>query len=150
MIVFIGAEQKAGRAALAGIVYRRLHQAGAGARAVEAGEDVDAFEFHIAGLERVAAEGTVLGLFDTHRYDETEVVLGPGDSCLLFTDGVLEAPGFTDQFGEDRLHEVLVAASRVDVSSVVEGLAMRLAEHVGDRAHDDIAILGLQNTPDRP
>lgn len=97
------------------------------------------------GLEQVAAEGTVLGLFDTHGYAETEVVLGPGDSCLLFTDGVLEAPGHTEQFGEDRLHEILVAAPRADVNAVVESLAMRLADHVGDRAHDDIAILGLQN-----
>lgn len=96
-------------------------------------------------LEQVAVEGTVLGLFDTHGYAETEVVLGPGDSCLLYTDGVLEAPGFAEQFGEDRLHETLVAAPRTDVNAVVESLAMRLADHVGDRAHDDIAILGLQN-----
>jgi len=99
------------------------------------------------GLERVAAEGTVLGLFDTHDYTETEVVLRPGDSCLFFTDGVLEAPGFEEQFGEDRLHGVLAEAPRSDVNAVVETVAMSLAEHVGDRAHDDIAILGIQNEP---
>jgi serine phosphatase RsbU (regulator of sigma subunit) len=100
------------------------------------------------GLERVAAEGTVLGLFDTHDYTETEVVLDPGDTCLFFTDGVLEAPGFEEQFGEDRLHDLLVGAPRGDVNAVVETVAMKLAEHVGDRAHDDIAILGVQNVPD--
>lgn len=100
------------------------------------------------GLERVAAEGTVLGLFDTHDYTETEVVLRPGDSCVFFTDGVLEAPGFEEQFGEDRLHRVLTEAPRSDVNAVVETVAMSLAEHIGDRAHDDIAILGLQNVPD--
>ena len=100
------------------------------------------------GLERVAAEGTVLGLFDTHGYTETEVVLRPDDSCLFFTDGVLEAPGFEEQFGEDRLHRVLTEAPRSDVNAVVETVAMSLAEHIGDRAHDDIAILGLQNVPD--
>jgi serine phosphatase RsbU (regulator of sigma subunit) len=100
------------------------------------------------GLERVAAEGTVLGLFDTHAYTETEVVLRPGDSCVFFTDGVLEAPGFEEQFGEDRLYRVLAEAPRSDVNAVVETMAMSLAEHIGDRAHDDIAILGLQNVPD--
>jgi serine phosphatase RsbU (regulator of sigma subunit) len=100
------------------------------------------------GLERVAAEGTVLGLFDTHDYTQTEVVLDPGDTCLFFTDGVLEAPGFEEQFGEDRLHDLLVGAPRGDVNAVVETVAMKLAEHVGDRAHDDIAILGVQNVPD--
>lgn len=101
------------------------------------------------GVERVEAEGTVLGLFDTHGYDETDVVLEPGDSCLFFTDGVLEAPGFTEQFGEERLHEVLVHAPHSDVNAVVEAVAMRLADHVGDRAHDDIAVLGLQNAADQ-
>ncbi|HEU4513550.1 MAG TPA: GAF domain-containing SpoIIE family protein phosphatase [Nocardioidaceae bacterium] len=98
-------------------------------------------------LERIAAEGTVLGLFDDHDYDETEVLLRPGDICLMFTDGVLEAPGFEEQFGEERLHDVLVAAPRGDVGAVVETVAMTLAQHVGDRAHDDIAILGVQNDP---
>lgn len=100
------------------------------------------------GIDQVPAQGTVLGLFDDHDYDETEVVLSPGDICLLFTDGVLEAPGFEEQFGEERLHQVLAGAPRGDVGAVVESLAMALAEHVGERAHDDIAILGVQNDPD--
>ncbi|HSE09015.1 MAG TPA: GAF domain-containing SpoIIE family protein phosphatase [Nocardioidaceae bacterium] len=100
------------------------------------------------GLERVATEGTVLGLFDTNDYADAEVVLEPGDTCLFFTDGVLEAPGFEEQFGEERLHRVLVNAPRADVNAIVETVAMTLAEHVGDRAHDDIAILGVQNLPD--
>ena len=99
------------------------------------------------GIDQVPAEGTVLGLFDDHDYDETEVVLSPGDICLLFTDGVLEAPGFEEQFGEERLYQVLAGAPRGDVGAVVESLAMALAEHVGERAHDDIAILGVQNDP---
>jgi hypothetical protein len=99
-------------------------------------------------LEHVAVEGTVLGLFDDHDYTGTEVVLRPGDTCLFFTDGVLEAPGFEDQFGEERLHKVLLDAPLSDVNAIVEAVAMTLAEHVGDRAHDDIAILGVQNVPD--
>jgi phosphoserine phosphatase RsbU/P len=98
------------------------------------------------GLERVPVEGTVLGLFDDHGYDETEAVLRPGDACLFFTDGVLEAPGFEEQFGEERLDDVLASAPRSDINAVVETVAMTLAGHIGDRAHDDIAILGIQNT----
>jgi serine phosphatase RsbU (regulator of sigma subunit) len=100
------------------------------------------------GLEAVPAEGTVLGLFDDHDYDEVEVVVHPGDVCLFFTDGVLEAPGFDEQFGEERLHSLLVGAPREDVTAVVEAIAMSLAQHVGDRAHDDIAIIGIQNDPE--
>jgi serine phosphatase RsbU (regulator of sigma subunit) len=100
-------------------------------------------------LAPAPVEGTVLGLFDTHDYHDVEVELGPGDICLFFTDGVLEAPGFEFQFGEERLREVLLEAPREDVNAVVETMAMKLAEHVGDRAHDDIAILGLQNIPEQ-
>ena len=56
--------------------------------------------------------------------------------------------GFDEQFGEDRLHRVLVDAPRSDANAVVEAVAMTLAAHIGDRAHDDIAILGVQNVPD--
>lgn len=49
-------------------------------------------------LERPDVTGTVLGLFDDHDYDDLEVVLRPGDVCLFFTDGLLEAPGFEEQF----------------------------------------------------
>lgn len=98
-------------------------------------------------LERVPVEGTVLGLFDDHDYTSTEVSLHPGDICLFYTDGVLEAPGFEEQFGEHRLHEVLAGAPRSEVNALVETVAMSLADHVGDRAHDDIAILGVQNVP---
>lgn len=98
------------------------------------------------GLEQVPAEGTVLGLFDVDDYADVQVRLRPGDSILFFTDGVVEAPGLAERFGEDRLHDVLSAAPRVDVTAVVESLAMTISAHVGDRAHDDIAILGFQNS----
>jgi sigma-B regulation protein RsbU (phosphoserine phosphatase) len=97
------------------------------------------------GVERVPAEGTVLGLFDADDYSDVQVRLRPGDSILFFTDGVVEAPGSEERFGEDRLNELLTAAPRTEVTAVVESLAATISEHVGDRAHDDIAILGLQN-----
>jgi hypothetical protein len=99
--------------------------------------------------EPVPVEGTVLGLFEPLEFAATRIVLRPGDSCVFYTDGVLEAPGSTGQFGEQRLREVLAAAPREHVSTVIETVAMSLGEHIGDRPHDDIAILGIQNNPDR-
>jgi hypothetical protein len=100
-------------------------------------------------LERVPAKGTVLGLFESEAYtgyEEVHLRLGSGDSCLFFTDGVVEAPGFEDRFGEERLEAVLAGGSRSDVNAIVETVAVALSDHLGDRAHDDIAILGIQST----
>jgi len=101
-------------------------------------------------LERVSAGGTVLGLFDDTEYADVSVPLYAGDTVLFFTDGVLEAPGFEERFGEDRLHQVLQSGPRNDVAAVVETVAMALSDHLGDRAHDDIAILGVQNSAPTP
>lgn len=98
------------------------------------------------GLEQVEVRGTVLGLFEDNDYRVVTFTLDPGDSCLLFTDGVPEAPGLRDRFGEDRLHQTLAEAPRTHVSAIVEALALTLTNHLGDRPHDDIAILGVQNS----
>jgi sigma-B regulation protein RsbU (phosphoserine phosphatase) len=97
-------------------------------------------------VERVEARGTVLGLLEDLEYVEERLVLDPGDTCLLVTDGVHEAPGRTGLFGEEGVAEVLAGAPRDDVTAVVETLALALSNHLGDRPHDDIAILGVQNS----
>lgn len=100
------------------------------------------------GLEPVRTGGTVLGVFDADGgYADVPVVLRPGDTCVFMTDGVHEAPGARDRFGEDRLRAALVAAPRHDVDALVESLAMRLSDFIGDRTHDDVAILAVQNPP---
>ncbi|MGZ4458623.1 MAG: PP2C family protein-serine/threonine phosphatase [Nocardioidaceae bacterium] len=94
-------------------------------------------------VEQVAVGGPVLGLVDG-SYSSVSVRLSPGETCLLFTDGVLEAPGRRDRFGDQRLRDVVHATGPVEGAAVVEAVAMALSAHLGDRAHDDIAILAVQ------
>lgn len=97
-------------------------------------------------VEPVPAGGTVLGLFPGDGgYEDVPVVLEPGDTCVFMTDGVHEAPGADERFGEDRLWRTLASAPREDVKALVESLAMRLSDFIGDRTHDDVAILAVQN-----
>jgi sigma-B regulation protein RsbU (phosphoserine phosphatase) len=95
-------------------------------------------------VEQVDVHGIVLGLLDEGRYDEVEVDLAPGETLVLYTDGVPEAPGKRDRFGDSRLHDVLALAGPADAAAVVEGIAVALSAHLGDRPHDDIAILAVQ------
>jgi len=43
------------------------------------------------GVKQIGSTGLPLGLFATSRYTASRVRLGPGDSLLLFTDGISEA-----------------------------------------------------------
>jgi hypothetical protein len=98
-------------------------------------------------VEEVPVAGTVLGLLPDIRYTSVTVDLAPGETCLFYTDGVPEAPGHRERFGDDRLRQVLAATGACDVRAQVESVAMELSAHLRDRAHDDIAILAVQARP---
>jgi len=51
--------------------------------------------------------GTPLGLFEGLPYEEAELEFRPGDSLLLFSDGISEAvDSFSQEYGEDRLEQL--------------------------------------------
>jgi PAS domain S-box-containing protein len=109
---------------------------------------------HRDGLvERVGRPGTALGLVPAVEVEETQVVLTSGDVLLLYTDGVTEARRGTEQFGEERLAEVLAASAvalrgRTGVTAahlVAEAVAERILTEVTGWAsrRDDVAVLVL-------
>ena len=100
------------------------------------------------GLDEVQTEGLALGLLDGCDYPEAEVRLHAGDLLLLYTDGVTEAHGLTDLFGEERLRQTLAPLAGLPASAVVEAIAVAVSQHLGDRPHDDIAVLAAQFRPD--
>jgi hypothetical protein len=98
-------------------------------------------------VEEIATTGVSLALVDDAAYDLTRVVLRDGDLLLLYTDGVTEARGAEDLFGEDGLRRTLAGLCGLRASAVVEALAVTVSDHLGDRAHDDIAVLAVQYRP---
>lgn len=99
-------------------------------------------------VEDVQADGVALALLGETGYDETTVELGPGDVLLLYTDGVTEARGAEDLFGEARLRDHLRELGGLPASAVVESVAVAVSEHLGDRDHDDIAVVAAQFRPE--
>jgi sigma-B regulation protein RsbU (phosphoserine phosphatase) len=56
------------------------------------------------GVDRVASTGLPLGMFSATRYRVSRIELDPGDTLLLYTDGISEAPGKTGaEYGVERL-----------------------------------------------
>ena len=58
--------------------------------------------------DRLEVGGTVVGMFESAPYEEGKTTLEPGDTLVVFTDGISESWGEDgEEYGEDRLAEVL-------------------------------------------
>jgi serine phosphatase RsbU (regulator of sigma subunit)/PAS domain-containing protein/anti-sigma regulatory factor (Ser/Thr protein kinase) len=93
------------------------------------------------GVEAVGRSGPLLGAVEAADWPPQRLHLHPGDSLVLFTDGVLDAALPDGQrFGEARL-EALVGAAGADPEALVAGLDDALA---GLRLRDDVALLAIR------
>jgi serine phosphatase RsbU (regulator of sigma subunit) len=103
-------------------------------------------------VEEVAppdASGMALGLADGQDYPCSEVRLGPGDSVVLFSDGVTEATGpGGGQFEVDGVRAVLGAGTG-SPRATGEALAAAVRRHAaGCEQGDDIALVCFGRAPD--
>ena len=83
------------------------------------------------------ASGLPLGI--THEYDSQtgSVDLGPGDTLVLYTDGITEAFGAgREQFGLARLDQALIGCSG-EPECVVDSVHKALYKHTGSLGRDD-------------
>ncbi len=85
-----------------------------------------------------------LGLDEDAPYEQAEIMLLPGDTLFMFTDGVSEAmDGKGEQFGEAAIRSTLVKASYGEsANKVVLAVQEAVKRHVGTTPpHDDITML---------
>jgi serine phosphatase RsbU (regulator of sigma subunit) len=97
-------------------------------------------------LHQASSSGIVLGVTVDPRLTETQLRLDPGDTVLLYTDGVTEACRDGERYGEDRLRHLL---SRVGhrQPDVLARTIERTALEFGDGDHrDDITLAVLRIT----
>lgn len=87
--------------------------------------------------EEKAAEGPLLGVYDAAEFHGVKGTLRTGDVLLLFSDGMVEAPGRDLSEGMDRL---MGEADRF-VATGFRGSAWRLIEAVAKDVNDDRALL---------
>jgi sigma-B regulation protein RsbU (phosphoserine phosphatase) len=90
--------------------------------------------------------GTVLGLFPDQHYTSETVELAPGETLVLYTDGVTEAADSGKaHFGEERLHACFAQGAGESAAAAVERLLRDVrAFAAGAPPSDDITILALR------
>lgn len=97
-------------------------------------------------VEEAATLGTLIGALPEIHASTWETRLGPGETCLMFTDGITEAQGGPlgrDQFGEERLRRAAAECAGMPAEAVVERVQMLATEWVGRNSHDDMAVLAV-------
>ncbi|GAA4936229.1 serine phosphatase RsbU (regulator of sigma subunit) [Actinomycetospora succinea] len=101
-------------------------------------------------VEAVEMSGMLVGGIREARFAEAEVLLGPGDTCLLYSDGVVEARGPGDFFGEERLAAVLPRCAGTPAAVLCEHLEQTVVSWLDGHDHDDVAMLAIQAPPVSP
>jgi sigma-B regulation protein RsbU (phosphoserine phosphatase) len=92
--------------------------------------------------------GIALGLLPDLEYRYNSVILEPGETIVLYTDGVSEAMTSTEeQFGLERLQEAMADAPGEDARSANQAVFQAVSDFVGDTpASDDITCLTFRRT----
>jgi sigma-B regulation protein RsbU (phosphoserine phosphatase) len=89
--------------------------------------------------------GLPLGMFCDGQYTVAQASMGPGDTLLLYTDGVTEAPDAAGtEYGGNRLLDV-VRRHRCDpLSTLLDACVADVAAHRGAApVHDDLTLMAL-------
>jgi serine phosphatase RsbU (regulator of sigma subunit) len=87
-------------------------------------------------LQKLETGGLLLGIFPIATYDEGELTLEPGDSLIMFTDGVTEAEDRAkNQYGDEKFEEFVVTLRHLS------------ARGIGERVRDEILELSKGTHP---
>ncbi|MCP3980113.1 MAG: SpoIIE family protein phosphatase [bacterium] len=99
-------------------------------------------------IDRLVADGTVLGILPDLGYEEHEAEFRAGEVLAIYSDGVTEAEGPGDEeFGEKRLAEVLQAHSHQSAARVVRRVIEAVEEWTeGAPLTDDLTLVVVRRT----
>lgn len=99
-------------------------------------------------VEEVTVPGTVVGILPDARFGRSTIMLRPGETFLLYSDGVTEAgrPGAegSEQFGSARLAACLRDCVGMTAQAVATRVERTIADWLGRNDGDDLAVLALR------
>ncbi|HDS01144.1 MAG TPA: response regulator, partial [candidate division Zixibacteria bacterium] len=103
--------------------------------------------------ELVASNGMMLGFIRPEMYKpgpDKAVMLDPGNSLILYTDGLTEAVNKDGDFFESKnLPEVLKKLGSSACGEIINGLAESLGDFNGGVYSDDVTLFGIEINTDR-
>jgi len=99
-----------------------------------------------------SSENTALGVMEDLQYSELQARLQPGDTVLIYTDGVSEAMNAeNEEFSAARLAEVFEGRAPQSSAEAVSRVLEAVASYAHDTERsDDITCVALHRYPHRP
>jgi phosphoserine phosphatase RsbU/P len=102
---------------------------------------------HAGEIVRLDATGMPIGMFCSERFSSRIVRLAPGDTLLLYTDGLIEAQNVTGvEYGIERLAALAASANRQPKATVDACLRDLAAFRGASGAEDDLTILAISRS----
>lgn len=125
------------------MLYLRLDPARGLLRIANAGHT---FPLFVNGsVSELELSGLPLGVDADSAYTEASAEVGPGDTVILYTDGVLEAENRRGEiFSYERLHALVAANARLRPRAMVALLLQSLRGWSGGGQSDDVTIVVLR------
>ena len=101
-------------------------------------------------IDRLDGGGMALGMFDHATYESRRVHIAPGDTIVLYTDGITEAENRSGRAFEDAGLEAILAHHRAerDPEALSRAVIAAVEAHAGDmRLADDLTVAVLTRMP---
>ncbi len=98
-------------------------------------------------VDEVAVHGGIVGVLPEVRFNQMTVALAPGETLLLYSDGMTEARRHGDRqelFGDVRLKAALADCAGLSADAVSDHLRRVVFDWLGPTEHDDLTLLVLQ------
>jgi serine phosphatase RsbU (regulator of sigma subunit) len=96
------------------------------------------------GVDQLGRPGLLLGVFPQVEVYDSEYMISPGDSVVLFTDGVTEHRGEDGMFGDERLVEVLERCAGSTAAQVADAIEAAVRGYSKRPLLDDLAMVVLR------
>jgi sigma-B regulation protein RsbU (phosphoserine phosphatase) len=102
-------------------------------------------------VDRLDMGGPILGPIPNAAYNVGIQCMAPGDTLVLFTDGVVEASDGDEEYGVDRLIHIVRTGRHLDPVALVDRIFTDVAEYAPSRAPaDDQTVVVVKRRLDQP
>jgi sigma-B regulation protein RsbU (phosphoserine phosphatase) len=99
-------------------------------------------------VRRLDATSMVVGLFSDWQCEVAEVKLAPGDTLVLYTDGITEARSAAgEEFGESRLIDALRSYCHLPVGPLLQAIVGAVRQFSAGEQQDDITMVIARSLP---
>jgi phosphoserine phosphatase RsbU/P len=95
-------------------------------------------------VDTIGVTGTILGVLDTPRLTDAVAILRPGDTVVLYTDGVTEARRDRQFYDDDRLRAAIANTDRLPAQELADRIVAEVLDFQRGDARDDIAVVVIK------